>query len=232
MAVHGPDGFNRAIHNIQNSPFRTKFERDVEELDGNIGIGCISDFDPQPLLVHSHLGSFAITCVGKINNAEELMQECFEKGFSHFLEMSNGNINQTEIVAALINQKESIVEGLKFVQEMINGSMTVLVMTDKGVYCSRDRLGRTPVILGKKEGAYCASFESFAYLNLGYDHLKDLGPAEIVYMTPEGVETVSEPGEEMKICSFLWVYYGYPTSTYEGVNVEEMRYACGRMPLQ
>ena len=229
MAVHGAEGFNRAIHNIQNSPFRTKFEQDVEELDGNLGIGCISDFDPQPLLVHSHLGSFAITCVGKINNADALIQECFEKGFSHFLEMSNGNINQTEIVAALINQKNSLVDGLKFVQEMVEGSMTVLVMTDKGIYCSRDRLGRTPLILGKKDGAYCASFESFAYLNLGYDHLKDLGPAEIVYMTPEGVETVSEPGEEMKICSFLWVYYGYPTSTYEGVNVEEMRYACGRM---
>ena len=227
MAVHGPEGFNRAIHNIQNSPFRTKFERDVEELDGNIGIGCISDFDPQPLLVHSHLGSFAITCVGKINNAEELMQECFEKGFSHFLEMSNGNINQTEIVAALINQKESIVEGLKFVQEMINGSMTVLVMTDKGVYCSRDRLGRTPVILGKKEGAYCASFESFAYLNLGYQPVRELGPGEIAVVTPEGVRTLVKPGKDMKICTFLWVYYGYPSSSYEGISVEKMRYQCG-----
>lgn len=229
MAVHGPNGFDRAIHNIQNSPFRTKFDHDVEELEGNLGIGCISDFDPQPLLVHSHLGSFAITCVGKINNAEELVRHCFEKGFSHFLEMSSGNINQIEIVAALINQQSSIVEGLRYVQEMVQGSMSVLVMTPEGIYCSRDRLGRTPVIIGHKDGAFCASFESFAYLNLGYDHYKDLGPAEIVYMTPESVETLSAPKEEMKICSFLWVYYGYPTSTYEGVNVEQMRYACGRM---
>ena len=229
MAVHGPDGFNRAIHNIQNSPFRTKFERDVEELDGNIGIGCISDFDPQPLLVHSHLGSFAITCVGKINNAEDLMQEWFEKGFSHFLEMSNGNINQTEIVAALINQKNSLVDGLKFVQEKVEGSMTVLVMTDKGIYCSRDRLGRTPVILGKKDGAYCASFESFAYLNLGYVDEKELGPGEIVIVTPESVTTLVSPGKEMKICTFLWVYYGYPSSSYEGISVEKMRYNCGAL---
>lgn len=229
MAVHGKNGFARAIHNIQNSPFRTKFERDVDELVGNLGIGCISDYDPQPLLVHSHLGSFGVTCVGKINNAKELMNECFQTGFSHFLEMSGGNINQTEIVAALINQKPSIVEGLINVQEKIDGSMTVLVMTAEGIYASRDRLGRTPVIIGKKDDAYCASFESFAYLNLGYEHVKDLGPAEIVFMTPEGIETVKQPGKEMKICSFLWVYYGYPTSTYEGVNVEEMRYACGRM---
>lgn len=232
MAVHGPKGFDRAIHNIQNSPFRTKFERDADELEGNLGIGCISDYDPQPLLVHSHLGSFAITCIGKINNSDELVKYCFEKGFSHFLEMSGGNINQTELIAALINQCSSITEGLQFVQKMVQGSMSVLVMTKEGIYCSRDRLGRTPIIIGKKEGAYCASFESFAYLNLGYDHVRDLGPAEIVYMTPESVETVSAPGEEMRICTFLWIYYGYSTSTYEGVNVEEMRYNCGRMLAQ
>ena len=229
MAVYGKKGFDRAIHNIQNSPFRTKFERDVEELEGNLGIGCISDFEPQPLLVHSHLGSFAVTTVGRINNVDELVKECFEFGHTHFLEMSGGNINPTEITAALINQKGSIAEGLANVQEKVDGSMTVIVLTPEGIYASRDRLGRTPVIIGKKEGAFCASFESFAYLNLGYQDYKELGPGEIVYMTPESVETVKEPGEEMKICSFLWVYYGYPTSTYEGVNVEKMRYECGRM---
>ena len=229
MAVHGENGFSRAIHNIQNSPFRTKFERDVEELEGNLGIGCISDFEPQPLLVHSHLGSFAITTVGKINNSDELINECYNNGNTHFLEMSGGTINPTEITAALINQKSSIVEGFKFAQEKINGSMTIILLTSKGIYAARDRLGRTPVIIGKKDGAYCASFESFAYLNLGYEDCKELGPAEIVFMTPEGVETVSPAGKEMKICSFLWVYYGYPTSCYEGVNVEQMRYECGRL---
>lgn len=229
MAVHGENGFSRAIHNIQNSPFRTKFERDVDELEGNLGIGCISDFEPQPLLVHSHLGSFAITTVGKINNSDELINECYNNGNTHFLEMSGGTINPTEITAALINQKQSIVDGLRFAQEKIDGSMTILLLTSKGVYAARDRLGRTPVIIGKKDGAYCASFESFAYLNLGYEDYKELGPAEIVFMTPEGVETVSPAGKEMKICSFLWVYYGYPTSCYEGVNVEQMRYDCGRL---
>ncbi len=229
MAVYGKSGFNRSIHNIQNSPFRTKFERDVEELEGNLGIGCISDFEPQPLLVHSHLGSFAVTTVGRINNVDELVKECFEKGHTHFLEMSGGSINPTEITAALINQKSTIAEGLANVQEKVEGSMTVIVLTPEGIYASRDRLGRTPVIIGKKENAFCASFESFAYLNLGYQDYKELGPGEIVYITPDEVTTVKEPGEEMKICSFLWVYYGYPTSTYEGVNVEKMRYECGRM---
>ena len=229
MAVYGPKGFDRSIHNIQNSPFRTKFERDVEELEGNLGIGCISDFEPQPLLVHSHLGSFAITTVGRINNVDELVKECFESGHTHFLEMSGGSINPTEITAALINQKATFAEGLANVQEKVEGSMTVIVLTPEGIYASRDRLGRTPVIIGKKDNAFCASFESFAYLNLGYQDYKELGPGEIVYITPDKVETLKEPGEEMKICSFLWVYYGYPTSTYEGVNVEKMRYDCGRM---
>ena len=229
MVVYGKNGFNRAIHNIENSPFRTKFERDVDEMEGNLGLGCISDFEPQPLRVFSHLGSFAVGTVGKINNIDELVKDCFEQGHTHFLEMSGGTLNQTEVVAALINQKESILEGLKNVQEKIDGSMTVLVLTPEGIYASRDRLGRTPVILGKKENAYCVSFESFAYLNLGYEDYKELGPGEIVYVTADGVEQLKEPGEEMKICSFLWVYYGYPTSCYEGVNVESMRYACGRM---
>lgn len=229
MTVYGKNGFSRAIHNIQNSPFRTKFERDVEELEGNLGIGCISDFEPQPLLVHSHLGSFSITTVGKINNSDELVDECFKSGHTHFLEMSGGTINPTEITAALINQKTTIVEGLRYAQERIDGSMTILILTTEGIYAARDKVGRTPVIIGKKDNAFCASFESFAYLNLGYEDYKELGPGEIIYMTPESIETVSPPGKEMKICSFLWVYYGYPTSSYEGVNVEQMRYECGRL---
>ena len=228
MAVYGENGFDRAIHNIQNSPFRTKFEKDVEELKGNMGIGCISDFEPQPLLVHSHLGSFAITTVGKIANAEALVQECYDSGKTHFLEMSGGSINQTEVAAAIINQKDTMLEGLHYLQEKVVGSLSVLILTKDGIYASRDRLGRTPIIVGQKEGAYCLSFESFAYLNLGYTDCKELGPAEIVFMTADGVETLQEPGEEMKMCSFLWVYYGYPTSAYEGVNVEEMRYETGR----
>ncbi len=228
MAVYGENGFERAIHNIENSPFRTKFDKDVTELQGNLGIGCISDFEPQPLLVNSHLGSFAITTVGKIANIDELVKECYESGKTHFLEMSGGNINPTEVAAAILNQKDSILEGLTYIQEKVIGSLTVLVLTKDGIYASRDRFGRTPVIVGKKENAYCLAFESFAYLNLGYSDYKELGPAEIVFMTADSVETLKEPGKEMKMCSFLWVYYGYPTSSYEGVNVEEMRYETGR----
>ena len=207
---------------------KSKFDKEVDKLKGNLGIGCISDFEPQPLLVHSHLGSFAITTVGKIANADELVQECYDSGKTHFLEMSGGSINATEVAAAIINQKDTIVDGLRHLQEKVVGSLSVLILTKDGIYGSRDRLGRTPIIVGKKEDAYCLSFESFAYLNLGYSDYKELGPAEIVFMTPDGVETVSEPKEEMKMCSFLWVYYGYPTSIYEGVNVEAMRYETGR----
>ena len=227
MTVHGGNGFNRAIHNIENSPFRTKFEHDIEEFEGNLGIGCISDNEAQPLLVNSHLGSFAITTVGRINNLEALKALCFNKGTSHFLEMSSGEINPTELIAALINHKQSIVEGLSYVQDMVEGSMSILVMTKEGIYAARDRLGRTPVILGHKDDGYCITFESSAFLNLGYRHYRDLGPGEIDFVTPEWVEVVKQPGEEMKICSFLWVYYGYPTSTYEGINVECMRNRCG-----
>lgn len=229
MAVYGQTGFNRSIHNIQNSPFRTKFERDVEELSGNIGIGCISDTEPQPLLVQSHLGSFAITTVGKINNTEELVHETFKNGNTHFLEMSGGSINPTELVAALMNQKNTIVEGIQYVQECVKGSMTLMVMTKEGLYAARDFYGRTPLSIGKKEEGYCIAFENFAYINLGYKTQYELGPGEIVYVTPEGMETVSPAKDKMKICTFLWIYYGYPTSTYEGINVEEMRYQCGRV---
>jgi len=232
MVTYGSRGFDRAIHNISNSPFRTKFERDVEDLDGNIGIGCISDYEPQPLLVNSKLGNYAITTIGKINNLEELVQDCYKSCHTQFMAMSGSQVNPTELVAALINRKESFVEGIRFAQEKVDGSMTILIMTPEGIYAGRDKVGRTPVIIGKKENAFCASFESFAYLNLGYEHYKELGPGEIVYFTADGCETLAEPGEEMKICSFLWVYYGYPTSTYEGVNVEKMRYECGRLLAQ
>mgnify|MGYP001623115035 FL=1 len=229
MAVYGKDGFNRAIHNIENSPFRTKFERDVEELEGNLGIGCISDYEPQPLLLQSHLGSFAITTIGKINNQDEILEKAYKDGRSHFLEMSGGQINATELIGSLICRKSTIVEGIQYAQEMVDGSLSLLIMTKDGIYAARDRYGRTPVVIGKKEDAYCVSFENFAYLNLGYNHDRELGPGEIAYITPESVETLVQPGEKMRICSFLWVYYGYPTSSYEGVNVEEMRYHCGSM---
>lgn len=228
MAVFSKEkGYDRAIHNIENAPFRTKFDRDVNEMSGNIGIGCISDYEPQPLMVRSHHGTYAITTVGKINNTEQLIKELFAKGHSHFLEMSGGDINATELVASIINQKDNLVEGIQYAQEVIDGSMTILVMTPLGIYAARDRLGRTPVSIGKKDGAFCASFESFAYLNLGYTHYQDLGPGEIAVITPEGVKTLVNPGKEMKICTFLWVYYGYPSSSYEGISVEEMRYHCG-----
>ena len=229
MATYGKAGFNRAIHNIENSPFRTKFDRDVSEMKGHLGIGCISDFEPQPLLIQSHLGSFAVTTVGKVNNYEELLNRLYNNARSHFQEMTNGQINVTELVAALICEKDSILEGIKYVQELVDGSITMLVMTKEGIYAARDRYGRTPLVVGHKTDAYCVSFESHAYINLGYTDYKVLGPAEVVYVTPEGVEVLCKPQEEMKICSFLWVYYGYPTSSYEGVNVEEMRYKCGSM---
>ena len=198
-------------------------------MKGNLGIGCISDYEPQPLLIQSHHGSFAIVTVGKINNEEELLEKVFEEGHSHFQEMSGGKINATELVASLICKKETLVEGIRYAQETVNGSLTLLLMTKDGIYAARDRYGRTPVVVGKKEEAYCVSFENSAYINLGYEAYKVLGPGEIDLITPESVEQLVAPGKEMKICSFLWVYYGYPTSSYEGVNVEEMRYKCGSM---
>lgn len=229
MAVHGTSGFDRAIHNIENSPFRTKFDRDVATMKGNLGIGCISDFEPQPLLFGSKIGSFALTFVGKINNSEELLENLYQNSNAHFQEMTTGNVNVTELIAALICEKDSFVEGIRHVQEIVDGSLTLMLMTKDGIYAARDRMGRTPLVIGHKENAYCLSFESHAYINLGYRDYKELGPGEIVYVTPESVQTLVEPGDKMKICSFLWVYYGYPTSGYEGVNVEEMRYRCGSM---
>ena len=230
MAVYSrEEGFNRAIHNIENAPFRTKFDKDFSEMHGNLGIGCISDYEPQPLIVRSHHGTYAISTVGKINNLDEIVQQIFTTGHAHFLEMSGGDINATELVAAIINQKDNLIEGIQYAQEIIDGSMTMLLLTPKGILAARDKLGRTPVSVGKKDGSYCVSFESFAYLNLEYTHEKDLGPGEIAMITPEGVVTLVQPGKDMKICTFLWVYYGYPSSSYEGVSVEQMRYTCGAL---
>ncbi len=232
MAVYNGHGFERAIHNIENAPFRTKFEKDLGEMAGRIGIGCISDTDPQPLIIRSHLGSYVIATVGRINNQDELVEQAFHQAGTHFLEGSNARINITELVASLINQGKTIPDGIARAQEAIDGSMTLLVMTEKGIYAARDRMGRTPLILGEKEGAYCVSFESFAYLNLGYHKVRELGPGEIVLMTPEGIQVERPPREQMKICAFLWTYYGYSTSDYEGVNVEMMRYRCGKLLAQ
>ena len=228
MAVYDSNrGFDRAIHNIENSPFRTKFDKDFSQMKGRLGIGCISDYEPQPLIVRSHHGAYAIVTVGKINNTDELLKSLFSSGLSHFMEMSGGDINATELVAALINQKANLIEGIQYAQQVIDGSMTILLLTPRGLIAARDRLGRTPISIGRKDGAYCCSFESFAYLNLGYTAERELGPGEIAAVTPEGIQTLAAPGKEMKICTFLWVYYGYPTSSYEGVSVEEMRYRCG-----
>ena len=228
MVVLNENGFNRAIHNIENSPFRTKFDHDLSGMKGNMGIGCISDYEPQPLIVRSHHGNYAITTVGKVNNIKELTDFLFNNGHSHFLEMSGGDINQTELVASIINQKENLIDGIKYAQELIEGSITILILNDKGMYCARDKYGRTPLVIGKNKRGYCASFESFAYLNLGYKDYKELGPGEVCIVTTEGVKTLALPGDKMRICTFLWVYYGYPSSSYEGISVERMRCNCGK----
>ena len=232
LAVYGENGFNRAIHNISNSPFRTKFENDIKGMSGKMGIGCISDNEPQPLLINCRLGSYAIVSVGRVANMEELIQDTFDKGHTHFLEMSGGEVNQTELIAAMINQKDNYVDGIINVLRKVKGSISFMLMTKDGLYLVRDKLGRTPLNIGKGENGFCASFESHAYINLGYSLYKELGPGEVCFMTSEEVKTLVEANDQMKICSFLWVYYGYPTSCYEGRNVEEMRYECGRLMAQ
>ena len=230
MAVYNKEsGFERAIHNIENSPFRTKFDKDVNEMAGNLGIGCISDYEPQPLLVRSHHGTYAIMTVGKINNLEAIVQQIFNTGHSHFLEMSGGDINATELVAAIINQKGNLIEGIQYAQQIIDGSMSIAILTPMGIYAARDKMGRTPISIGHKDDGYCISFESFAYLNLGYKHERELGPGEIAIITPEEARTLVAPGKDMKICAFLWIYYGYPSSSYEGISVEKMRNNCGAL---
>jgi len=221
-------GLQRQIHNIENSPFRTKFEHALEEMSGTSAIGCISDTDPQPLLIRSCLGTFAITTVGIINNATALIDQYLSFSGGHFDAMTGGKVNSTELVAALISQKSSFAEGVKFAQRVIEGTANILVLTDDGrLIAARDRLGRIPVQIGKDEDGYCVSFEQFAYTKLGYEHVKELGPGEIVELTPQNITQLSKPGKEMKMCAFLWSYYGYPTSIYEGINVEAMRYRNG-----
>ena len=224
------DGFQRQIHNIENTPFRTKFERDLADFHGCSGIGCISDTDPQPLLVRSHLGLYAISTVGIINNADELIQTYFSDHGHQFMAMSSGRVNATELAAALINQKDDLVSGILHAQEMIQGSLTLLILTERGeIIAARDRLGRLPVLIGKNDEGCCVSFESFAYHKLDYHDAYELGPREIVRVTAGGWKTLSPAGEQMKICAFLWTYYGYPNSNYEGMNVEVMRYRNGEI---
>ena len=228
MAVYDKEaGFDKAIHNIENAPFRTKFTKESNTMHGQYGIGCISDFEAQPILVRSHHGTFAVSTVGKINNIDKLVDDII-KNNTHFFEMQNGDINQTELVAALINQKENFIDGIRYAQEAVDGSISILALTPKGIYAARDMLGRTPISIGQKEDGYCASFESFAYLNLGYKNYKELGPGEVVFMDEKGVKTLIQPGEKMRICTFLWIYYGYPSASYEGISVEKMRYNCGK----
>lgn len=228
MAVYDKEtGFDKAIHNIENAPFRTKFTKESNTMHGQYGIGCISDFEAQPILVRSHHGTFAVATVGKINNIDKLVDDII-KNNTHFFEMQNGDINQTELVAALINQKENFIDGIRYAQEAVEGSISILALTSKGIYAARDMLGRTPISIGQKEDGYCASFESFAYLNLGYKDYKELGPGEVVFMDADGVKTLIQPGEKMRICTFLWIYYGYPSASYEGISVEKMRYNCGK----
>ena len=229
MAVYGAGfGFDKAIHNIENAPFRTKFASESSGMQGNMGIGCISDYEAQPILVRSHHGTFAITTVGKINNIDELMDTVIDKT-CHFFEMQNGEINPTELIAALINQKDNFIEGIRYAQQIIQGSISMLILTPMGIYAARDRMGRTPIVTGKKPDGYCASFESYAYLNLGYDDYRELGAGEIAIITPDGIKTLVDPNPNMRICAFLWAYYGYPASSYEGQNVETVRYKCGRL---
>ncbi|MBR2724208.1 MAG: amidophosphoribosyltransferase, partial [Ruminococcus sp.] len=218
------DGFQRHIHNIENTPFRTKFEGDLEKMAGNICIGCISDKDPQPLLIYSHNGIYAITIVGAINNSDELSKELLDSGKVHFGAMGGGRVNSTELVATLIDQKPNFLEGIAYAQSRIEGSLSILIMTaNHELIVARDSMGRLPVVLGKDEDGYTVSFESFAFRKLGYSTLRELGPGEIVKLTADSEEVLKAPSDKMKICSFLWTYYGYPNSTYEGVNVEVFR---------
>ena len=229
LAAYDPEiGLQRVIHNIENSPFRTKFEHVLEDMQGTAGVGCISDTDPQPLLIRSNIGTFAICTIGIINNAKELIENYLSFSGGHFDAMTGGKVNSNELVAALISQKSNYTEGIQFAQRVIDGTANILILTDHGtLIAARDRMGRIPVQIGKNEDGYCASFEEFAFTKLGYELVKELGPGEIVELSPDKMTQLAQPGKEMKVCAFLWSYYGYPTSTYEGVNVEAMRYRNG-----
>jgi len=232
MAIWNGKSFDRKIHNIETTQFRAKFESELPKAKGKMGIGCISDTEPQPLTVRSHLGQYAISTVGRINNLYEIVDQELTHRHIHFLETSKGTINSTELVSVIIDQENSFLEGLVKAQEIIEGSCSILLLTPQGIYAARDKLGRTPLIVGRKEGAYCVSFESCTFANLGYAFEYELGPGEIVFLTPDGMEQVAPPRDKMKICAFLWVYYGYPSSTYEGMNVEIMRYRNGAAMAQ
>ncbi len=221
-------GLQRKIHSIENAPFRTKFEHIFDEMKGTSVIGCISDTDPQPMLIRSKLGTYAISTVGVINNVQALIDLCLSTGGGYFDAMTGGRVNTTELVAALINHKDSFAEGIRYAQELIEGTVNVLILTDRGsLIAARDMLGRIPVQIGRDDNGYCVSFEQFAYTKLGYTHVRELGPGEIVELTSDSVTQLAEPGKDMKMCAFLWSYYGYPTSNYEGINVEAMRYRNG-----
>lgn len=231
MAVFDGKHYNRAIHNIENSPFRTKFESDVAEMKGYVGVGCISDGYPQPIIFNSRIGTIAVVTVGRINNKEALAKQLIMEKNAYFTEMSSGGINDTELVASLICCKDNVPDGIKYAQDKIEGSMTMLVSADGGIYAARDKLGRTPLFIGEKQHdgkGYCVSLESFAYINLGYKTCYELGPGEVVFFTADKITPIIKAGTEMKVCSFMWLYYGFPTSDYEGENVEEMRYRNGR----
>ena len=222
-------GFQRQIHNIENTPFRTKFEGDLTKIGGTSGLGCISDTDPQPLLVRSHLGLFAIAIVGLISNLDKIVDDTFSGPGHYFMSQSNGKVNSTELVAALINRCNNLVDGIKYAQELIEGSCTILLLTEDSIIAARDKLGRLPIVVGKSEDGHCVSMESFACQKLGYQPCYNLGPGEIVKITAESCEQLAAPGEKMKICAFLWSYYGYPNSNYEGRNVEVMRCCNGEI---
>jgi len=226
MAVRNANGIHRAIHNIENSYFRSKFESELDQFHGNMGIGVISDTDPQPLIIGSHLGSFGIVTVGRIKNMEDLVEKAFLRK-SYFSDTTDGEINPTEVVAMLICQEDSFEAGIRYAQETLKGSCSLLLLTENGIYAARDRLGRTPLVIGRRPDATAVSFETCAFPNLGYEEDHFLGPGEVVLLTPEGWEQRIAPGDRMQICSFLWVYYGYPASEYEGINVEDVRYRCG-----
>ena len=230
MAIYDKElGFQRQIHNIENTPFRTKFESDLAKFKGNAGIGAISDSDPQPLLIRSHLGLFAIATVGRINNADELVEKTFSGPGHQFMAMSSGQVNSTELTAALINRCNNLVDGIHYAQEVIDGSCSILLLTPNSIIAARDKVGRLPILVGKNADGCCVSFESFAYHKLGYKNIYELGPGEIVEITADGVKQLSAPGDKMKICAFLWTYYGYPNSNYEGKNVEVMRVRNGEI---
>jgi amidophosphoribosyltransferase len=227
LAVRNSKDLSRVIHSIENAQFRSKFDDDITKMKGHLGIGCISDTEDQPLIIGSHLGNYAIVTVGRINNITEIVERTFEKRTAHFSETTGAGVNATEVVASIINTGESIVEGIRQAQELIDGSCSLLLLTEEGIYAGRDRVGRTPLIIGEKDGSYCVTVETSAFPNLGYRFKYELGPGEVVLLTPDGIELKAPPRDELRICSFLWIYFGYPSSTYEGRNVEEVRNRCG-----